>query len=61
MRTGAFMFVDLIANVPLTMSVHDASLLEERIVATLKEARREISEVRVKFNAVDVDHEYTKD
>lgn len=52
MRSGALMFVDLIADVPPNMSVHDATVLEERIVGILKEARREISEVRVKFNTI---------
>jgi divalent metal cation (Fe/Co/Zn/Cd) transporter len=52
-RAGATMFVDLIADVPPDMSIHHATSLEERIVKTLKETRKEISEVRVKFNTVD--------
>lgn len=48
------MFVDLIADVPHNMSVHDATVLEERIVSVLKETRKEISEVRVKFNTIEL-------
>lgn len=54
MRSGALMFVDLIADVPHNMSVHDATVLEERIVSVLKETRKEISEVRVKFNTIEL-------
>ena len=49
MRAGALMFVDLVAEVPRTMSVTDASTLEAKIARTLKAARKEIAEVRVKF------------
>jgi divalent metal cation (Fe/Co/Zn/Cd) transporter len=49
------MFVDLTIDVSQDMSVHDATLLEKRIVKTLKEVRKEISEVRIKFNAVELD------
>ncbi|KAI0915789.1 hypothetical protein AcW1_003709 [Taiwanofungus camphoratus] len=52
MRAGALMFVDLIADVPRTLSVEEASSLEETISRTLRAARREISEVRVKFHPV---------
>lgn len=47
------MFVDLTADVSGTLSVEDASLLDDKITETLKKARREIGEVRVKFHPVD--------
>jgi divalent metal cation (Fe/Co/Zn/Cd) transporter len=49
------MYVDLTADVPSNMSVTATSRLEVKISQTLKEARREISEVRVKFHPVDTD------
>ncbi|KAJ7924893.1 mitochondrial iron ion transporter [Mycena leptocephala] len=52
-RAGSLIFVDLTAEVPKTLTVHDATLLEEKIAQTLKEARKEIAEVRVKFKTVD--------
>ena len=54
MRTGANMFVDLTAKVPGTMSVADTSALQANIERTLKRARKEIAEVRVRFEPVDV-------
>lgn len=53
MRSGALMFVDLTADVPPQLSIHDATALDERITGVLKAARREISEVRVKFHVVE--------
>ncbi|KAH9944706.1 cation efflux family-domain-containing protein [Amylocystis lapponica] len=53
MRAGALMFVDLVAHVPRTLSIEEASSLEDRITRTLKAARKEISEVRVRFRPVD--------
>ncbi|KAJ6593980.1 cation efflux family-domain-containing protein [Mycena capillaripes] len=52
-RAGSLIFVDLTAEVPKTLTVHDATLLEEKIAQTLKAARKEIAEVRVKFQTVD--------
>jgi divalent metal cation (Fe/Co/Zn/Cd) transporter len=46
-------FVDLTASVSSQMSIHDASALEVRITQVLKEARREITEVRIKFEPSD--------
>lgn len=54
-RAGSLMYVDLTADVPSNMSVTATSRLEVKISQTLKEARREISEVRVKFHPVDTD------
>lgn len=53
MRTGALMFVDLIADVPRALDVEGTSALEAQITRTLKAARKEIAEVRVKFRPVD--------
>ena len=53
MRAGALMFVDLTAEVPRSLSVADASTLEAKIARTLKAARKEIAEVRVKFHPVE--------
>ena len=55
MRAGAIMFVDLVAEVPHTLSVADASTLENKIARTLKKARKEIAEVRVKFHPTESD------
>ncbi|KAG2132007.1 cation efflux protein [Suillus bovinus] len=54
-RAGSMMYVDLTADVPSNMSVLATSRLEVKISQTLKEAREEISEVRVKFHPVDTD------
>ncbi|KIL66275.1 hypothetical protein M378DRAFT_186084 [Amanita muscaria Koide BX008] len=48
-RAGAQMFVDLTVVVPATTTVECLSELEEKIVAALKNARREVADVRVKF------------
>ena len=53
MRAGALMFVDVVAHVPRSLSVEDASVLEGRIARALKAARKEVSEVRVRFRPVD--------
>ncbi|KAG5639413.1 hypothetical protein H0H81_002945 [Sphagnurus paluster] len=51
-RSGSLMFVDLTASVSGTLNVKDASALEKKIAQTLKEARKEITEVQVKFEAL---------
>ncbi|PCH43471.1 hypothetical protein WOLCODRAFT_138360 [Wolfiporia cocos MD-104 SS10] len=53
MRAGAMMFVDVIAEVPRTLSVGETSALEGAIARALKGAKKEVSEVRVKFYPVD--------
>ncbi|KAJ3490390.1 hypothetical protein NLI96_g1502 [Meripilus lineatus] len=53
MRTGASMLVDIEAIVPRDLSISGAVDLEDRVKRTLKGARKEISEVRVKFIPVD--------
>ncbi|KAI0720890.1 cation efflux family-domain-containing protein [Fomitopsis betulina] len=55
MRVGGSMIVDLVADMPRTLSVEEASVLEAQISTTLKAARKEIKEVRVRFNPVDRD------
>ncbi|KAG0706127.1 cation efflux protein [Suillus ampliporus] len=54
-RAGSLMYVDLTADVSSNMSVLAMSKLEIKISRTLQEARKEISEVRVKFHPVDTD------
>ena len=53
MRAGATMFVDVVADVPPVMTMRDAAVIEENITQKLKSVRREISEVRVKFNVIE--------
>ena len=48
------MVVDLIADVPHSLTVEKTSVIERRIAETLKKARKEVSEVRVKFNPVQI-------
>lgn len=52
-RAGSLIFVDLTAEVPSNLTVNDLTLLEEKILQTLKEKKREVKEVRVKFKAVE--------
>ena len=52
-RVGGAMFVDLVADVPRTLSVGATSAIEAQIVSALKGARREVREVRVRFHPVD--------
>ena len=53
MRAGATMFVDVVADVSPAMTMRDAAVIERNINEKLKSARREISEVRVKFNVLE--------
>ncbi|KAG6334252.1 hypothetical protein ID866_4843 [Astraeus odoratus] len=55
-RAGSVMFVDVAVDVPSTLTVLDMSALEEQITRRLREARAEVSEVRVKFCPVDLTH-----
>jgi divalent metal cation (Fe/Co/Zn/Cd) transporter len=52
-RAGSSMIVDLTAHVPRTTTVLATSELEEEITQLLRDARREVSEVRVRFYPVD--------
>ncbi|KAI0666531.1 cation efflux family-domain-containing protein [Trametes maxima] len=49
LRSGANMFVDVVAHVPAGLSVEQAVGVERRIREALVEARRDVKEVRVKF------------
>ena len=53
MRTGANMFVDVVAHVPAGLSVVQAVEVEARIKGALVEARRDVKEVRVRFKPVE--------
>ena len=46
-RAGSLMFVDLTAKVPRSLNVADTSALEKRIGQTLKQAKKEVKEVRL--------------
>ncbi|KAJ3883562.1 mitochondrial iron ion transporter [Lentinula edodes] len=52
-RAGSLIFVDLTAEVPRNLTVDDLVLLEEKILQTLKESRKEVKEVHVKFRPVE--------
>lgn len=52
-RAGSMVSVDLVADVPASLNVRDSSILDEKIALTLRQARKEISEVRVKFHPID--------
>ena len=54
-HAGSLMFVDVTVDVPSTLTVLDTLTLEEQITASLKAARAEVSDVRVRFNPVDVE------
>lgn len=52
-RAGSLIFVDLTAEVPKALTVQEATGIEEQIAKTLRAARKEVTEVRVKFHAID--------
>jgi len=52
-RAGSLIFVDLTANVCATATVAETSMLEDKIIWTLKNARKEVTEVRVKFQPIE--------
>jgi divalent metal cation (Fe/Co/Zn/Cd) transporter len=51
-RAGSLMYVDLTAEVPSGLTVDESSSLENDILETLTKARKEITEVRVRFHPV---------
>jgi len=59
MRSGTLMFVDLTVHVPDNLSVRETSTLEDKIRGALTDAKKEISEVRVKFRPVNSDEKTT--
>ena len=54
-RAGSLMSVDLTVDVPAAATVLAASQLEGKITQLLKDARKEVSEVKVKFHPVEDD------
>jgi len=52
-HAGSLMFVDLVAEVPDSITISQASALEAKIENTLKAVRKEITEVRVTFRSPD--------
>jgi divalent metal cation (Fe/Co/Zn/Cd) transporter len=48
-RAGSLIYVDLSAQVADTLTVADSAIVEDTIIQTLKKARKEVAEVRVKF------------
>ncbi|KAI0356398.1 hypothetical protein OH77DRAFT_1424062 [Trametes cingulata] len=58
MRTGANMFVDVVAHVPRGLSVERAVEVERTIREALVEARRDVKEVRVRFRPVDLEEKH---
>ncbi|THV02330.1 cation efflux protein [Dendrothele bispora CBS 962.96] len=51
-RSGSLLYVDLVAEVPAALTVQELLDLETQILATMKEKRKEVVEVRVKFEAI---------
>lgn len=54
-RMGSVISVDVTADVASTLTVMETSRLEEQITHRLREAKKEISEVRVRFCPVEVE------
>ncbi|KIM40169.1 hypothetical protein M413DRAFT_11685 [Hebeloma cylindrosporum] len=52
-HAGSLMFVDLVAQVPDSITISQASALEAKIENTLKAARKEITEVQVTFRSIE--------
>ncbi|KAF9033253.1 cation efflux protein [Hymenopellis radicata] len=52
-HAGSLIYVDLVADVPSTLTVTETASVEDKICSTLMEARKEVAEVRVKFHPVD--------
>lgn len=53
MRAGALMFVDVEVEVPSRLSIGEAKEVEDEIERRLREKRKEIKEVRIKFYPID--------
>jgi divalent metal cation (Fe/Co/Zn/Cd) transporter len=51
-RAGSMLFVDLTAKVDEKLSVVQTRQLEQKITKTMKEAKKEVAEVRVRFEPV---------
>lgn len=48
-RAGSMLFVDLTAKVDANLSVAQTTQLEDKIVKTMQEAKKEVAEVKVRF------------
>ncbi|KAI3618578.1 cation efflux family [Moniliophthora roreri] len=48
-RAGSLLYVDMVAEVPGDLTVQDLAELEGKILHTMKEKRKEVAEVRVRF------------
>lgn len=51
-RAGSMLFVDLTAKVDANLSVVQTNQLERKITRTMQEARKEVAEVKVRFEPV---------
>jgi len=51
-RAGSMLFVDLTAKVDANLSVVQTRKLERQITQTMQQAKREVAEVRVRFEPV---------
>jgi len=51
-RAGSMLFVDLTAKVNANLSVVQTRELEQQITKTMQQAKREVAEVRVRFEPV---------
>ncbi len=52
-HAGSLIYVDLVADVPSTLTVTETASVEDKICHTLMTARKEVAEVRVKFHPVN--------
>jgi len=52
-RAGSLIFVDLTAEVPKSLTVHELATLEEEILQTMKGKKKQVKEVRVRFKPAD--------
>lgn len=51
-RAGSILFVDLVARVDANLSVAQTAQLEDKITKTMQEAKKEVAEVKVRFEPV---------
>ena len=51
-RAGSMLFVDLTAKVDANLSVVQTRKLERQITQTMQQAKREVAEVRVRFEPI---------
>lgn len=51
-RAGSVLFVDLVAKVDASLSVAQTAQLEDKITKTIQKAKKEVAEVKVRFEPV---------